>query len=896
MNQKPFKLVSPARIINLTFCLILIVLTQLTAFVSAAETKIEIEYLRAVSAGQNGVFVEWRSSLEIGNLGYNIYRLEAGEQIQINQALVPGSVFLAGAKDQPLIHKSYSFFDPNGSPESEYVIEAVTADYQRRVLKVKTIYDSKVFARLESETKNRENTAVAKIGPNIFGQREHPAAIQTTEGLLSSQPQIVPDPDRQRWVAAQPGLKFATKTNGLYRVSRQQLADAGFDVSVPTVNWQLYADGVEQTMLLTGDNNGGILGADGYLEFYGFGVDNLYTDAQIFYLVVGTEAGKRMQIGSTRGKKTNVVTQSFESVAQCRTSVVANCNKPTVFTTEIINGAAENFFGDVIFNAPVNLTINTPAVNPNAAEAIIEIAIQGFSVNPPTHNFEVSLNGTVVGTFSGAGRSAMRKSFNVSASLLQPETNVVRITSTINNSVTLLESVRIRYARRYVAADNKLLFTTGYYRAARIEMFTDNTARVFDVSDQNNVKIVNSAVVNDGAAFTVSVPAGLPRLMYAVADAAVLAPAGIIQNVPSNLYQTTQNKDLIILTHKNWQTEANALATYRQNQGLDAIVVDVEDVFDEFSFGAGSPVGVRAFFERALPQYALLFGDATHDPRNYLSSTVNYVPTILIDSNYGEIASDEIMGDFTVAPGEQACARSFGGDCVADFPIGRLSARSAAQAQTLVSKIIGFEQTVEAGETFSRGALFISDYVNGYNFAATNQALSLKLPANTPKQFTNAVANPSGAQLTQTREEIVARINQGPFIVGYAGHGSNTGWSFPDIFPAANVSSVTNADRLSIFLMLTCLNGAFADYRSDPSIAENLMRNPNGGAAAVWASSGLTVAPGQDVMAHHFYDAHREASVGVRIGNLTRAAKLETNDNDVRASWVLFGDPTLKIK
>ncbi|MEP6924141.1 MAG: C25 family cysteine peptidase, partial [Pyrinomonadaceae bacterium] len=881
MNQTLFRFAAGARGIGLTLSLILIVSNGLVLAARHIEVKVEIQSTASVSDGQNGALVEWRSSFEIGNLGYNVYRLQNGERVQINPSLIPGSVFNAG-QDQPLYGKSYSFFDEKGLPGSEYEIEAVTVDNEHQSVTVKTHYDAKTLVRRAgSAAKNSEEFLSSKATQKLFGQRENPATIKIKDGVLSAEPRIQADSVQQRWVAAQPGLKFAIKTNGLYRVSRQQLADAGFDTNIPTINWQLYTDGVEQTMLLTGDNNGGVLGANGYLEFYGFGVDKLYTDTQVFYLVVGTAPGKRM-LNSIGRKNLRVLAPSFQTVAQCRTSVAAQCNRPTTFTSDIINGAAENFFGDVIYNSPVNITINTPFVDATAAQAIIDVSIQGFSFNPPTHNFEVLLNGTVIGTVSGSGQNVMRASFTVPAALLQEGANVVRLNSTVFNSVTLLEYVRIHYARRFVTANDRLLFTTAYYRTTQIDGFTDASVRVFDVSDQNNVKVVNSIVTNNGATFTASVPATLQRLMYAVTDGAVLTPAAITANIPSNVYDTAQNKDLIIVTYKDWQTQADALAVYRQNQGLSVAVVNVEDIFDEFSFGAPTPAALRDFFARALPRYALLFGDATQDPRNYQSSTVNYVPTALIDTNYGEIASDEVLGDFAIAPGNQLCAVSAGGDCVSEFPIGRLSVRSAAQAQTQIDKIISFEQTVTAGETFSRGVLFVNDYVNGYNFAATNQALAARLPLNTPIQITGAVANPSSAQLAQTRAEIVSRINDGPFIVGYAGHGSNTGWSFPDIFPTASSQSLTNANKLSIFLTLTCLNGAFADFQRDPSLAESLMRNPNGGAAAVWASSGLTVAPGQDIMANDFYDLHRQASVGTRIGDLTKEAKLETTDNDVR--------------
>ena len=900
MNRTFFRLTVTAQLIGIIFSFLLFTASTAVLASSPAETRrarIEIQSATAVSDGQNGVFVEWRTSFEVGNLGYNVYRMGNGERIKINQGLVPGSAFIVG-EFQPLYGNSCSFFDEKGGLDSQYLIEAVTLNGKPQTFVVQTSYDAEMLARAGREEAKPKQflSASSEATAELFGQRQSPQIIKTRAGKLSPTPLIQADSVRQRWVAAQPGLKLAIKSNGLYRLTRQQLLDNGFDANVPTANWQLYTDGVEQAMLLTGDNNGGVLSSNGYLEFYGFGVDKSYTDTQVFYLVVGNSSGKRMTFSFARGGSLKIAAPSYQAVAQCRTSVAAQCNKPIEYTSDIRNGEAENFFGDVIYTAPVNLTINTPAVDASAGGAMIDVSIQGFSTNPPTHNIQVSLNGTVIGNVAGGGRDLMRSSFNVPAGLLQDGNNVVRLTSTVSLSVTLVDYVRIRYARRYSAANNKLLFTTATNRAARIDGFADASVRVFDVSDQNNVSVANRSISNNGITFTATVSTVAPRMMYAVTDGAVSTPAAISQNVPSNLYDTALGKDLLIVTYKDWQTQANALAAYRQGQGLNTAVVDIEDILDEFSFGASTPVALRDFFQRTAPRYALLMGDATQDPRNYLSTSPNYLPTNIIDSNYGEIASDELMGDFVVANGQTRCPQSPTGDCVADFPIGRLSVRNAAQAQTVVNKIMSFEQTVAAGQTFSRGVYFINDYVNGYDFAASNQALATRLPQNTPVQITSAVQSPSSAQLAQTQDEIITRMNAGPFIVGYAGHGANTSWSYPNIFVQSRAASLTNSDRLSIFLLLTCLNGAFADFRNDPSLSENLTRAPNGGAIAVWASSALTVAPGQDIMANHFYDLHRQASTGARIGDLIKESKLETNDNDVRASWVLFGDPTLKIK
>ena len=93
-------------------------------------------------------------------------------------------------------------------------------------------------------------------------------------------------------------------------------------------------------------------------------------------------------------------------------------------------------------------------------------------------------------------------------------------------------------------------------------------------------------------------------------------------------------------------------------------------------------------------------------------------------------------------------------------------------------------------------------------------------------------------------------------------------------------------------MIMTCLNG-YSHNTSIDSISEALLKSENG-AIAVWASSGSTYAADQISMSQavtpHLFDGSS------RVGDLTRAAKLMTNDSDARRTWQLIGDPSTVIK
>ena len=73
-----------------------------------------------------GVLIQWRTNSPADNLGFNVYRLEAGQRVRINKEIIPGAVF---APDAPALLRggySYSWFDRGGSSSSTYFIESVS--------------------------------------------------------------------------------------------------------------------------------------------------------------------------------------------------------------------------------------------------------------------------------------------------------------------------------------------------------------------------------------------------------------------------------------------------------------------------------------------------------------------------------------------------------------------------------------------------------------------------------------------------------------------------------------------------------------------------------------------------------------------------------------------------
>ena len=94
------------------------------------------------------------------------------------------------------------------------------------------------------------------------------------------------------------------------------------------------------------------------------------------------------------------------------------------------------------------------------------------------------------------------------------------------------------------------------------------------------------------------------------------------------------------------------------------------------------------------------------------------------------------------------------------------------------------------------------------------------------------------------------------------------------------------------------MNGYFSDPTLE-GIGESLLKAPNGGAVASFASSGLTIANPQHQMGQQMFSL-LYSNPTIPIGDASRQSKgatsMDNNGLDVRRTWILFGDPTLKIR
>jgi hypothetical protein len=350
-------------------------------------------------------------------------------------------------------------------------------------------------------------------------------------------------------------------------------------------------------------------------------------------------------------------------------------------------------------------------------------------------------------------------------------------------------------------------------------------------------------------------------------------------NTPSSWSAPGQSADYLVLTHASLLPEARALAEHRRRQGLRTAVADIEDLYDEFSFGHKDPGAIRRFLEAAVrtwrrpPRWVVLLGDATFDPRGYLGQgDLDLLPTKLLAAGPIETASDDWFADLDE-------------DGVPDVAVGRLPARTEAEAALMIAKIIAYE-----GAGAAPGAsLFVADGANGFDFPGASRSTQQLLPPSW------AAGRIDTAQLgPATDDALAAALKSGLNLVNYLGHGSSEVWAH-GAFSTAAARGLSNG-RLPLWVLMTCLNGLYTDPGpATDCLAEALMKAEKGGAVAVWASSSLTRAGPQADLNQALYRA-LFGSRSITLGEAVVAAKKAVPDPSARRSWILFGDPALRVR
>jgi peptidase C25-like protein len=860
------------------------------ALAPAAVTEVRLTSLTA-DRYNSGVLVQWRTGYEIDNVGFNVYRDLGGVKTKINGSLVTGSALQAGQGAIVASQHAYARWDTDaaaGEPGVTYFVEDVEFHGRRTMHGPVTPNDSVLLPEPSTADSDEisDLSAVTNARRIFFSTTDDPGQV----AALTLSPQVPPAVSLQWAIASQASVKIGVHKPGWYRVTRGELLAAGWDASADPLNLQLFADGVEQAIGLVGENNGTF----DAIEFYGTGVDTPFTDTRTYWLAAGAQAGRRIATAAG-GSASPLPATGFSSMLRRKDR--------TVYSGAVMNGDLENWFGPVVSQAPATpaLTLAISNIDRAAAgPARLKVALQGLlgdSKRVAPHQVGILLNGHDLGfemTFDIQAHAEQTFDVPVGA-LLDGENTLTLVARGADEDISLVDEIRLDYPHTYQADADRLRFTAEAPGAVTVGGFAGSSLRVFDITDRT-APVELPATIDSAAGLsnvTVNVPGSGTRTLIAFSSETVGVADFVRRNQPSTLHATTNASDYVVVSHADFIAQMAPLAALRDREGRHSAVVDIEDVYDEFSFGEKTPQALRDFLQWAhtswqtVPRFVVLAGDATTDPRDYEGlGDADFVPTKSVSMSEAgqETASDDWFVDYN-------------DDGLPDTAIGRLSVRTPAQAAAVVAKIVGYDPNNQ--EPWTKNVLLVADEHDGTtNFEGATQSLSDSLRA----EYSATRISVGSLGVDAAHDTLPQAIDAGQLIVNYSGHGSDFIWGSNGLLlRREDVASWQNPARLPFVVAMNCLNGLFTgifggDYsdNDEESLAETMQRAPNGGAIAVWASSTTTAPATQAVVNQELYRLIFGGTYPT-IGEAVAAAKRVVENRDVRRSWIFFGDPAMHL-
>lgn len=274
------------------------------------------------------------------------------------------------------------------------------------------------------------------------------------------------------------------------------------------------------------------------------------------------------------------------------------------------------------------------------------------------------------------------------------------------------------------------------------------------------------------------------------------------------------------------------------------------------------------------------------------------------------IAYIQLVGDApqipTLSSGGGGSDPSFslvaGSDNYPDIFIGRFSAETTAQVTAQINKAIVYERDLTTSATWLSRAMGIassegggSQGDNGESDIAHMNIIRTKL-MNYGYSSVDQVYDPGATAAT-----VSTNVNAGRGFINYVGHGSDTSWVTSG-FNSTNATNLTNGSMTPVIMDVACVNGNFV---SITCFAEAWMRNANGGAVTIYAStinqSWNSPMRAQDEFTDLLIAEQKFSAGGLYYNSSCKMMDIYGNTTgsdgvNMFKTWTIFGDASLLVR
>jgi len=741
-------------------------------------------------------------------------------------------------------------------------------------------------------------------------------------------------------------LRVHTKQRGLYRLTYGDLSAAGVPVGPGGVHpntFAIYYKGQQIAIEVRGAGDGSFDQGD-LVIFYAVPYDGgrfqNYNVYQFAYGggIVGQRIATRPVTATTVPLATSVITQTLhvEYDRDYRSLYPRANHEDHFFDTQLyVNATA------LTVTRSYDLALSNPVT---AADKLVQIkALIHGGVNQaanPDQSVLLRLNDHDIGVYAWEGRTDRLISASMPAAWLDGSPNRVHLVASQAQLPSLSyywispDWIQVSYPAQAVAANDRL-YIEGLVAPSgpvAVSGFTTPFVSAFDVRNPAQpLRLSGMGVQPDNGNYLFFWDETVAAPTYALStDAALLAPGSVERDTPSNWANPDNAYDYIaIIGAQRFYTGTTTLGgqlaaavqpllAYRATEGLNVALVNVQDIYDEWSYGRIDPHAIRSFLSYAAynwattPDYVLLVGDGHYDYNKVTTQTLpNLVPPYLayVDPWWGEVPTDNLY----VSVDSVA-------DYLPDMAVGRFPANSAADVSALVNKTLSYEnQSTNPPGLWQQRAVYVADDCsdpagNFHQLSDYGRLQWLPTAYANRRVYYDTLSRPqvcpNGTHTidAELRPAVRSQFDQGALYLQWFGHGSNTNWGGVAAFWRKDPPLLAANTRLPLTVANACLTGYFVwnspfaneGYPYMQSLAEIMVITPGRASIADLSPSGLHVGSALLTLQQGLH-AKLFAERIERAGDVIDAAKWYFFQNsfgyhDVIDTMIFFGDPALKLR
>lgn len=732
-------------------------------------------------------------------------------------------------------------------------------------------------------------------------------------------------------------LKIAVVNSGVYRIVPEQLAAAGWNptqidprrlalfgnggMMLPERNNSFrYDDLVENPVVVTGESDGSFDAGDA-LYFYGQATTawsynqmsirydhriNFYSDTTYYFLTELGRPGMRMATKQQTSADPNTVADIFLDYALHENDLENLIHSGREWYGEYFTRQKDRL--DIGFYFPNRVVQRPVMVN-------TQFAVRSLT---ETTAFSIELNGqtalaqqSFLPISSGAAAYAREQAYSLSLASVQNDSLrfSVRYHAAEDNSKGWINFLRVNAWRqlKYVPG-RQLPFrnpeAVGFNVVAQYRISAATPGLwLWDLTNPLRPLAQQHDSQDNMIRFNVLGDSIREYLLFNPADA--FSPPAIVA-IPNQNLHAIQLADMIIVAPPQFKPQAETMAAlHLQNDGLESVVVNIKEVFNEFGSGKPDVTALRDFIRMVYTRsgdrlrYVLLFGDASYDYKNRIPHNTNIIPTYQSAQSIIEtqsFVSDDYFGLMGSTEGLDMQG-------VLDIGIGRFPVSTPEEASLMVAKNVHYLSRLESQRgAWQNGITFMADDSDGNLHLSQAETLAADVDAayknfNIKKIYLDAyrrIAVPGGFRYPDASAALLKTINEGSLIVNYTGHGGVSGLTDEKVFSITEIEGLGNRDRLAFFITATCEFSRF-DNPSLVSAGERLLLNPNGGAIALMTTTRLAFAHSNFSVNRRLYASLMTEGKGDinRLGDIIRLSKNPTNSYIY--NFVLLGNPALRL-